>query len=153
MLAIGVDPVSGASIETNKDDYMPGEIVHLVLKGWAANEDVRLFMTEDPDTHGDVDTTVTVDANGEWSGHFYDVQEHDLGVTFTLTATGLTSVVPPQLYSPTTGQSPTSKYRDPSTLSVRWRAHGTISVPSGTTLTVRVTGTTDDPAAGVVPPR
>lgn len=91
LLAKGVDSNTGASIETNKDDYVPGEIVHVVLKGWAPGEDVRLFMTEDPDTHGDVDTTVTVNAAGEWSGHFYDVQEHDLGVTFTLTATGLVS--------------------------------------------------------------
>jgi hypothetical protein len=48
LLAVGIDPVSGASVETNKDDYMPGEIVHLVLKGWAVNEDVRLVMTEYP---------------------------------------------------------------------------------------------------------
>ena len=91
MAAIGVDSVSGASIETNQDDYVPGQIVHLVMKKWAPNEDVRLVMTEDPDTHGDVDTTVTVDENGEWSGPFYDVQEHDFGVTFTLTGTGQTS--------------------------------------------------------------
>ena len=91
MAAIGVDPNTGATIETNQDDYTPGEIVHLVMRGWSPNEDVRLFMSEEPDTHGDVDTTVTVDANGEWSGHFYDVQDHDSGVTFTLTATGSVS--------------------------------------------------------------
>jgi hypothetical protein len=31
--AIGVDPVTGASVETNQDDYVPGEIVHVVLRG------------------------------------------------------------------------------------------------------------------------
>jgi hypothetical protein len=91
VLAIGVDSVSGASIETNKDDFVPGEIVHLVLKGWKPGEDVRLVMSESPSTHVNVDTTVTVDVDGEWSGHFYDVQEHDAGVAFTLTATGLES--------------------------------------------------------------
>ena len=37
LLAIGTDPVSGATLETNKDDYMPGEVVHLTGHGWAAN--------------------------------------------------------------------------------------------------------------------
>jgi hypothetical protein len=92
MASIGVDPTSGASIETSKDDYLPGEIVHLVMRGWAPNEDVRLYMTEEPDTHADVDTTVTVDGNGEWSGHFYDVREHDLGVVFTLTVSRLNRI-------------------------------------------------------------
>jgi hypothetical protein len=91
VLAIGVDSTTGASIETNKDDYLPGEVVHLVGRGWAAGETVSLHMTEEPNTHADVDTNVVVDASGEFDIHFYDVQSHDLGVTFTLTATGQTS--------------------------------------------------------------
>ena len=91
LLAIGTDPVSGARIETNKDDYAPGEIVHLTGSGWAANETIALFMSEEPDTHDDVTTQVVADSTGAFSMHFYDVAEHDLGVTFTLTATGLTS--------------------------------------------------------------
>ena len=35
VLALGVDSTTGASIETNKDDYVPGEIVHVVGRGWA----------------------------------------------------------------------------------------------------------------------
>lgn len=89
--AIGTDPVTGATIETNQDDYAPGEVVHLTGHGWAPNETVHLFMTEDPDTHGDVSMDVQTDSTGAFSLHFYDVQEHDLGVTFTLTATGRTS--------------------------------------------------------------
>jgi hypothetical protein len=91
VLAIGVDSTTGASIETNKDDYLPGEVVHLVGRGWAAGETVSLHMTEEPNTHADVDTNVVVDASGAFDIHFYDVQSHDLGVTFTLTATGQTS--------------------------------------------------------------
>jgi hypothetical protein len=91
VLAIGVDSTTGASIETNKDDYMPGEVVHLVGRGWSPNETVNLHMTEEPNTHADVDTNVVADAAGGFSIHFYDVQPHDLGVTFTLTATGETS--------------------------------------------------------------
>jgi hypothetical protein len=88
VLAIGTDPVTGASIETNKDDYMPGEMVHVVGRGWGANETVTLFMTEDPDTHEDVSMSVVADSVGNFSEHYYHVQPHDLGVTFTLTATG-----------------------------------------------------------------
>jgi hypothetical protein len=91
ILAIGVDSTTGASIETNKDDYSPGEVVHLVGRGWAAGETVNLRMTEVPNTHADIDTNVVADLNGGFDLHFYDVQLHDLGVTFTLTATGQTS--------------------------------------------------------------
>lgn len=89
--AIGTDPVSGAAIETNQDDYLPGEIVHVVGRGWAPNETVKLYMSEAPDTHEDVSMDVTADSSGSFSVHFYDVQQYDLGVTFTMTATGQTS--------------------------------------------------------------
>ena len=101
LLAVGTDSTTGATIETNKDDYAPGEIVHLVGRGWAPNETVHLFMTEDPDTHDDVSADVTADSVGAFSVHFYDVQAHDIGVTFTLTATGATS-----------GSSATVTFRD-----------------------------------------
>ena len=91
ILALGVDSTTGASIETNKDDYSPGEVVHLVGRGWAAGETISLHMTEAPNTHADVDTSVVADEHGGFALHFYDVQMHDLGVTFTLTATGQTS--------------------------------------------------------------
>jgi hypothetical protein len=91
ILALGVDSTTGASIETNRDDYSPGEVVHVVGRGWAPGETVNLHMTENPDTHADVDTNVVADASGAFTAHYYDVQTHDLGVTFTLTATGATS--------------------------------------------------------------
>jgi len=91
ILALGVDSTTGASIETNKDDYSPGEVVHVVGRGWAPSETVNMHMTEDPNTHADIDTNVVADAAGGFSIHYYDVQEHDLGVTFTLTASGATS--------------------------------------------------------------
>ena len=89
--AMGSDPVTGATIETDQDDYLPGEIIHLIGSGWAANETVHLDMTEDPDTHGDVAEDVQADSAGAFNIRFYDVQEHDLGVEFTLTGTGNTS--------------------------------------------------------------
>jgi hypothetical protein len=89
--ALGVDSVSGATIETSQNDYSPGEIVHVTGRGWAPNETVQLVMTEQPDMHDDVIQNVTADDAGGFSSHFYDVQVHDLGVVFTLVATGLSS--------------------------------------------------------------
>ena len=91
MAAVGIDPASGATIETNQDDYLPGELVRVTGHGWALNETVHFDMTEDPDTHGDVTADVQADSAGAFDVPFYDVQDHDLGVTFTLTATGVTS--------------------------------------------------------------
>lgn len=91
LYAVGSDPATGATIETDQDDYLPGEIVHLTGSGWAANESVHLEMTEDPDTHGDVVQDVQADTAGGFSVPFYDVQPHDLGVAFTLTGTGAVS--------------------------------------------------------------
>jgi hypothetical protein len=91
MASIGMDPVSGATIETDQDDYVPGQLVHVTGHGWGMGETVHLFMTEDPDTHGDVTQDVQADSSGAFGVPFYDVQDHDLGVTFTLTATGQTS--------------------------------------------------------------
>ena len=91
VFALGVDSMTGASIQTNLDDYMPGEVVHVVGRGWAPGETVRMFMTENPDTHDDVTMDVVADGTGAFSVNYYDVQTHDLGVTFTLRATGLTS--------------------------------------------------------------
>jgi PKD repeat protein len=89
--AIGTDPVTGALIETNLDDYQPGGTISLVGRGWAPNETVHIVMTEAPDTHPDVSRDVQADATGAFSVEFYVVQESDLGATFTLTATGATS--------------------------------------------------------------
>lgn len=128
--AIGTDPVTGATIETNKDDYVPGEVVHVVGRGWAPGETVNLFMTEDPDTHDDVSMDVTADANGEFSAHFYDVQQHDLGVTFTLTATGATS-----------GSRAVATFYDNLPITgVTINDGDTDPVPSGASIKVEVTG-------------
>src|SRR5688500_10796117 len=69
ILALGVDSTTGASIETNKDDYSPGEVVHLVGRGWAAGETVNLHMTEAPNTHADVDTNVVADTSSRFIIH------------------------------------------------------------------------------------
>ena len=90
--ALGVDSTTGASIETNKDDYTPGEVVHLVGRGWAPGETVNLSYDRKSGharrrRHERSWRTALVAS----ASTIYDVQPHDLGVTFTLTATGSTS--------------------------------------------------------------
>ena len=89
--AVGVDPTTGARIETDLDDYSPGQTVHLTGSGWAPNEAISLVMTEAPERHADVTGSVVADASGAFSLDFYVVQPSDDGVTFNLTATGPTS--------------------------------------------------------------
>ena len=91
LTAIGTDSVTGATIETNLDDYLPGGTVSLVGRDWAPNETVHLMMSETPDSHPDVSADVQADSTGGFSVEFYVVQESDFGATFTLTATGETS--------------------------------------------------------------
>ena len=91
LAAIGTDSTTGATIETDLDDYAPGGSVYLTGRGWAPNEPVHLVMTESPDMHEDVVADVETDSTGAFSLRFYEVQESDLGVAFTLTATGNTS--------------------------------------------------------------
>ena len=130
MNAIGTDPVSGATIETNQDDYVPGEVVHVQGRGWAPNETVRLHLSEQPDNHPDVTMEVQADGAGAFSVHFYDVQDHDWGVTFTLVATGLSS-----------GSGATATFTDGRTItSVRLAPH---PAPPGAQVNLLVTAHLD----------
>lgn len=85
--AIGTDPVTGAWVETDKDDYAPGETVQITAAGWAAGEVVTIHLTREPMTSEDDTWTVTAGAEGTFETSF-EVEATDWGVTFTLTATG-----------------------------------------------------------------
>lgn len=85
--AIGTDPVTGAWVETDKDDYAPGETVQITAAGWAAGEVVTLHLTREPMTSEDDTWTVTAGAEGTFETS-YMVKESDLWVEFTMTATG-----------------------------------------------------------------
>ena len=88
--ALGVDPNTGATIETDKDDYQPGDWVHIVGTGWASAETVHFHLTRDPLTSSDMEWDVTADSVGALTTGF-DVVWSDLGVTFTMTSTGAIS--------------------------------------------------------------
>ena len=90
-LAVGVDPATGAKIETNKDDYPPGDTVRITGSGWAVNEVVVLFVTEDPSMHPDWTFSATADGSGGFVHTGLVMDDLHLGVTFTLTATGQSS--------------------------------------------------------------
>jgi hypothetical protein len=77
----------GLSISTDKDDYQPGDVVHLTGYGWPANDVLDIVLTDDPLTHDPHRWSVNVGEDGTFQDDTYIVDEGDLNVTFTLTAT------------------------------------------------------------------
>ena len=77
----------GLSISTDKDDYQPGDVVHLTGSGWQAGDVLDIVLTDDPLTHDPHVWSVDVGADGMFYDSSYEVDTGDLGVTFTLTAT------------------------------------------------------------------
>ncbi|PYM03414.1 MAG: hypothetical protein DMD82_16965, partial [Candidatus Rokuibacteriota bacterium] len=80
-----------ATVTTNKTDYVPGETVVITGSGYLPGETVALTLVESPliDTHGPY--TAVADANGKFVNTSFVPNSADVGVTFTLTATGQTS--------------------------------------------------------------
>jgi hypothetical protein len=90
--AITVTPsVTGATVDTDKEDYAPGEVVTIIGSGWAAGETVHLNLVEDPVADGPHDWDVTADENGLFTDASFSPGTQHIGVTFTLSATGATS--------------------------------------------------------------
>ncbi len=78
-----------ATVTTDKLDYQPGDIVYLSGANFGPNDVVHVVIHETPTTHPDVRVDVQADANGAFSNKpVYNVELHDLGVTFHLIATG-----------------------------------------------------------------
>jgi uncharacterized repeat protein (TIGR01451 family) len=86
------DP-SIATVSTDKDDYAPGDTVTVTGTGWEPGETVSLLFHEDanPPIHPDKTLTALADELGHIVNHQYDIDSTDIGVRFTLTATGQTS--------------------------------------------------------------
>jgi hypothetical protein len=98
---VSLVPLTGPSacLSSDKSDYHPGERVLLVSEGWLAGETVLIAITVDPWTHDEVILTAAADAEGRLATSAYVVQESDLGVTFSVTATGLTSGLTAGIYT------------------------------------------------------
>src|SRR5882724_12887352 len=81
-------PASAATVATDKADYAPGENVVITGSGWEPGETVVLILHEDPQLDPDLQLTSVADANGGFTNADFIVDVFDIGVTFTLTATG-----------------------------------------------------------------
>src|SRR5438034_1735749 len=81
-------PASAATVATDKADYAPGENVVITGSGWEPGETVVLILHEDPELDPDLRLTAFADANGDFTNTDFSVDVFDIGVTFTLTATG-----------------------------------------------------------------
>ena len=80
-----------ATVTTDKSDYAPGEIVIITGSGWQPGEVVQLVLHEEPFVHADRTLFATADASGNFTNTEFAPEPHDLGTTFTLTATGQSS--------------------------------------------------------------
>jgi hypothetical protein len=138
----------GLSISTDKDDYQPGDTVHLTGNGWPSNDVLDIQLDDEPATHPSHTWRINVGEDGTFHDSTYVVDVGDLGVTFTLTAT-----------SPATGRSLTVQFTDAAPSAVSYTLNGTtftfpapppanqnagnpITVASGALVTVNVTATT-----------
>ncbi|MFN4000433.1 YDG domain-containing protein, partial [Algoriphagus sp.] len=93
-MGVSLDVVGQATVETDKDDYAPGMYVVITGSGWQPGETVSFHFDEDPKPDTCVnphDLVAVADAEGNIFNDEFLVKENHLGVTFTLTATGLTS--------------------------------------------------------------
>ena len=83
-------PTTEPTVATDRPDYVPGEAATITGSGWTPGETVALEFVESPLVHpAEVIHTIADNAGNIYAG--YVVDDHDLGRTFTLTATGQTS--------------------------------------------------------------
>src|SRR2546425_4778128 len=82
---------TAATVATDQPDYHPGQTVVITGSGWEPGETVDMVLREDPPLDPDLGLTSVADANGDFTNTDFTVDVFDIGVTFTLTATGLSS--------------------------------------------------------------
>jgi hypothetical protein len=81
---------SGATVTTDKTDYVPGETVIMTGSSWAVGETVQLTLHRDVGAD-DTILTAVADADRNFTNSEYVIQDSDFNVTFLLTAAGQTS--------------------------------------------------------------
>ncbi|HYT31840.1 MAG TPA: hypothetical protein VEO37_04540, partial [Thermoanaerobaculia bacterium] len=90
---LAAQAATGATVRTDRSDYFPGENVVITGSGWQAGEVVSLALQEDPP----IDTHPTLYATADDSGNIFNndfyTDWHDIGIAFTLTATGANSLL------------------------------------------------------------
>ena len=90
-LVVGPLDARAATIETDKDDYTPGETVTMFGSGWEPFETIELLLQEQPNVCNDRVFIAVADASGEVLNDDFMVEWHDFHVSFLLTATGRSS--------------------------------------------------------------
>jgi len=95
-----------ATVITNKSDYTPGDTVTITGSGFAPNESVSLHIAESNNTKP-WDNFATPDAFGNFSNSQFAVPP-DFGVTFSLSATGLSSSLTATTTFTSSGQAPSA---------------------------------------------
>ena len=119
----------GPAVWTNKNDYMPGEMVLMLGSGWAPGETVELRVDGTPAAHGERTFSATADAAGSFELGDFRPDELDVGASFVLTATGRASELRAQTTftdAITLGSSTTNQNGDPATSEL------TLQVPTAT---------------------
>src|SRR5439155_34312 len=91
LLAMLTTQAHAATVTTDQPDYHPGQTVTITGSGWEPGETVDMILHEDPPLDPDLELTSVADANGDFTNTDFIVDVFDIGVTFTLTATGLSS--------------------------------------------------------------
>ncbi|MGH7703947.1 MAG: hypothetical protein ACREMO_12700, partial [Gemmatimonadales bacterium] len=76
---------------TDRLDYAPFETVTFSGAGWQPGEAVDMVLHEEPNTGPDIPLSVQADGQGKFTFGAFAPDEGDVGVTFTLTAWGLSS--------------------------------------------------------------
>jgi hypothetical protein len=103
---------TGPTVTTDKSDYWPGDTVQVSGAGWQPGEPVLLEFVEAPLLHPAESLYATANDTGGISNREYEIQEHDLGQHFTLSAVGTISGLTAQTTftdgHSVTGMSPTS---------------------------------------------
>lgn len=148
----GGESSAGATVTTDKEDYAPGETVIITGASWWAGETVSLLIDEEPATHEPHLFYAVADEDGNFENRDFVIDDHDLGVTFTLTATGQSS-----------GLTAQTTFTDGAPTNVSFTLNGTtftftgpgnppadnpITVAPGELVTVTVTATTVNVPAG-----
>ena len=77
-----------ATVVTNKSDYSPGQYVIVTGSNWQPGQIIALTFTEAPVIHPSVTINTTADASGNIYNNKYLIDDHHIGQTITLVATG-----------------------------------------------------------------
>jgi hypothetical protein len=78
------------TVTSDKDDYSPGEIAHIIGAGWTFDDSIHVEFKESPDYPDYHIYDLAVNADGSWQID-YAIEDRHLGVTFTVTAQGKTT--------------------------------------------------------------